>query len=290
MDLFVANREANSFFYRNAGNDNNWITLTCQGVETNASAIGAKVRAKALINGKSVWQLREISASTGYASQNSIRVHFGFGDAMVIDSLIIEWPGSGNQTLTNVKVNQHLIINEHYSLSLELPEQVIIKQGEVYNLGIATVYSGSANLTYTVTSLSNEVTVSFLNGFLIIDTGNWYGSTSVTIIVTDGVLSDTKTFDLLVEKNTITGLKDRSTSVFIYPNPNDGQFYLNVKGFEGKNCQVQVLNVYGELISVTSFEKLSVDFMEVMQIEASGIYLIKVLIGGEMHIKKVVIH
>lgn len=79
------------------------------GTVSNRPAIGAKVRVKATIHSKAVWQMNEISAQTGMASQNSLEAEFGLGDATVIDSLKIEWPSgivdvfrdlAGNQLLT----------------------------------------------------------------------------------------------------------------------------------------------------------------------------------------------
>ena len=65
MDLFVATgghvgRQAD-FLYRNNGNLNSWLKLKLIGTVSNRSAIGAKVRVKATIGGKTFWQMREFS-------------------------------------------------------------------------------------------------------------------------------------------------------------------------------------------------------------------------------------
>ena len=59
-----------------------------------------------------VWQMREISGQTGKAGQNSLNVHFGLGDAALVDSIRIEWPSGVVQVLTDVAVNQFLIVEE----------------------------------------------------------------------------------------------------------------------------------------------------------------------------------
>jgi hypothetical protein len=115
LDLFVAkfaNGNENNALYRNNGNSNHWMNIKCIGTFSNASAIGAKVRTKATINGHTTWQLREISAQTGYCSQNSLNAHFGLSDATVIDSIKIEWPSGMIDILTNVDVNQFLTVRE----------------------------------------------------------------------------------------------------------------------------------------------------------------------------------
>lgn len=95
LDLAVANcynaSQSNSL-YQNNGNSNHWINIRCIGTISNYSAIGAKVRIKATLGGNTFWQLREISAQSGYCGENMLNVHFGLGDANVIDSIRIEWP------------------------------------------------------------------------------------------------------------------------------------------------------------------------------------------------------
>ena len=99
-------------FYLNNGNGNHWLKVKLEGTTSNRSAIGAKVRVKATINGKPVWQYREVTAQSGYCSQNSMIVHFGLGNAATVDSLIIKFLGGGNTTLANIPVDQQLFVKE----------------------------------------------------------------------------------------------------------------------------------------------------------------------------------
>ena len=121
LDLFVANGidafgtnfpPEPGFLYRNDGGTNNWLLLRLVGVTSNRSAIGAKVRIFATIQGKSFWQLREVSGGAGYCSQNDLRVHFGLGDATTVESVRIEWPSGITQFLRDVVVNQLLTVEE----------------------------------------------------------------------------------------------------------------------------------------------------------------------------------
>ncbi|MFZ1677695.1 MAG: CRTAC1 family protein, partial [Saprospiraceae bacterium] len=117
QDLAVATtrfgiNDERDYLYHNNGNANHWILLTLKGTDSNRSAIGAKVRVKAVINGKSVWQMREISSQSAYCSQNDMRAHFGLGDATIVDSILIEWPSGIKQYKTGVLPNQILSIEE----------------------------------------------------------------------------------------------------------------------------------------------------------------------------------
>jgi hypothetical protein len=110
MDLFLAEGTGENALYRNLGNTNHWIKFHLQGVVANRSAIGAKVRVKATIFGKSFWQTRELSANN--FSQGDLRPNFGLGDATNVDVVRIEWPSGTVQVLTNVAPRQLLTIWE----------------------------------------------------------------------------------------------------------------------------------------------------------------------------------
>ena len=115
LDLYVArcfgHTEMNSL-YRNTGTPNGWLEVRCEGRRANRSAIGAKVRAKAVISGQDVWQFREVSSQTGACGQSQLAVHFGLGDATAVDSLVIQWPRGGTEVFTDIPANQLLDITE----------------------------------------------------------------------------------------------------------------------------------------------------------------------------------
>ena len=119
VDLFVANRDNTSnFLYKNTkGNCNNWTCISLRGTRSNASAIGARVIVKAMINGQIVTQIREISAQTGGGTggQNDLTANLGLGNASSIDSVIVEWPSGYRQVLANQPTNQCISITEDYA-------------------------------------------------------------------------------------------------------------------------------------------------------------------------------
>jgi hypothetical protein len=111
-DLFVGNLQGNNALYVNSGNSNNWLCITCAGRVSNRAAIGAKVRVKATIRNRTMWQMREISGGGGLASQNDLRALFGLGDATNVDIVRVEWPSGAVQQLTNVAPRQFLTMKE----------------------------------------------------------------------------------------------------------------------------------------------------------------------------------
>ena len=112
MDLTVTGHHQDSpdVLYRNQGNANRWISVRLVGTGSNRAAIGAKVRARATVFGKTTWQLRELGG--GNRSQNDLRAHFGLGDATEVEVLRIEWPSGIVQELSNLPANEFLTVTE----------------------------------------------------------------------------------------------------------------------------------------------------------------------------------
>lgn len=120
MDLYVGNGflgidfggPESGFLYRNNGNSNRWLKFKLVGTVSNRSGIGAKVRVKATIGGKTIWQLRQVSAVSGFHCQDDLRPKFGLGDASVAETVRIEWPSGTVQEVENVAPNQILNVIE----------------------------------------------------------------------------------------------------------------------------------------------------------------------------------
>jgi hypothetical protein len=110
MDLFVANGNGRNFLYHNSGSSNHWLKVSLKGTTSNGSAIGAKVKVQATINGRTFWQMREVPG--GNRCQDDLRSNFGLGNARVARLLRIEWPSGTVQQFAYVAVNQILTITE----------------------------------------------------------------------------------------------------------------------------------------------------------------------------------
>ncbi len=122
LDLFVAkwmnSTSENNALFRNLGNANHYLQLDCTGTDSNSTAIGAIVCLKTEIGGQSVEMVRQISGQDSYCGQN-LRVHFGLGNATVIDELEILWPSGIRQVMNQVAVDQILKVTES---ALEAPD------------------------------------------------------------------------------------------------------------------------------------------------------------------------
>jgi len=87
----------------------NWLEIELVGVRSNRDAVGARVTA--VVKGRR--QIREVILGEGYASQNSLRQHFGLGENVMVDELSVRWPRSRTvQTFRNVAANRIVEIAE----------------------------------------------------------------------------------------------------------------------------------------------------------------------------------
>jgi hypothetical protein len=89
-------------------NHNHWIILKLVGVKDNRDGLGTKVK----ITTARGSQYNVATTAIGYNSSSDKRVHFGLGDATVIDTIELVWPTGVKQSLTHVKVDQVLTVKE----------------------------------------------------------------------------------------------------------------------------------------------------------------------------------
>jgi hypothetical protein len=150
MDVvIVADGGKNSLFHNNGinnGNTNHWINLRLVGTASNRQALGAKVRLKATIGGKSFWQRRDIGAFTSQEGQSDLRASFGLGDATNVDTVRIEWPSGTVQELHNLGTKQFLTVTEPARL-----------KGGIIGGQYQLVLNGGVGFTYGVQASTNLV-------------------------------------------------------------------------------------------------------------------------------------
>lgn len=109
LDLFILNHNGPGVLLENqTKTDHNWFQVHLTGVESNRSAIGAKLR---LVTTEGV-QIKQVGSQSSYLSQNSLIQHFGLGSTTRIKSLEIEWPGGNRDIFTNPEFNQRIHITE----------------------------------------------------------------------------------------------------------------------------------------------------------------------------------
>lgn len=112
LDLVVSNMNQEAFIWRNeirrsiADSVQNFLTIQLKGSVGNTDGLGCRVT----IFSKGNKQYIEQSPVRGFSSSVDLRLHFGVGSALGIDSLNIVWPDDKQQWIRNVKINQLLTV------------------------------------------------------------------------------------------------------------------------------------------------------------------------------------
>ena len=114
LDIHITqpDQSPDRFFENETTDCRSWLEIKCIGIQSNHAAIGTTVRAKALVGGQPVWQMRQVSAQTAATGTNPMLLHFGFDDAVLVDSLVVEWPSGQTCYFTQFPVNQIVDIRE----------------------------------------------------------------------------------------------------------------------------------------------------------------------------------
>jgi hypothetical protein len=109
VEVLVNNQNEPPSLLKQAGKPaGNWILLKLEGVKSNRSGIGARVR----LSAGGLLQTGEVRSGGSYLSQSDLRLHFGLGTARRIDRVEIDWPSGVHQVQKDLEVNRIVVIRE----------------------------------------------------------------------------------------------------------------------------------------------------------------------------------
>jgi hypothetical protein len=123
--------KAFSALYLNPGSRNHWLRLELQGVRSNRSAIGARIKVE-LKTARGTRHLFRTIGSGGSFGCSPLRAEIGLGDASAIDSVEVFWPATGErQRLTRLSRDRGYRIREDATSAVEVARRHIrIKTAE----------------------------------------------------------------------------------------------------------------------------------------------------------------
>ncbi len=108
IDILVMNmNEPPSLLRNDVSSGGHWLKVLLRGVQSNRSAIGARVT---VVYGNRR-QAQEVHAQSSFYSANDRRLHFGLGTETICD-LSIRWPNGAAETISKVAANQLVVIQE----------------------------------------------------------------------------------------------------------------------------------------------------------------------------------
>jgi hypothetical protein len=98
--------------FLNPGNRNHWITMRLEGVRSNRSAIGARLRVR-LVTPHGERDVYAVVGTGGSFGGNSLQQEIGLGDANAIREVEVHWPTSNTtQKFANVTMDRIYSIRE----------------------------------------------------------------------------------------------------------------------------------------------------------------------------------
>jgi hypothetical protein len=108
MDILIVNQnEPPSLLRNDVTGDHHWIKIKLTGIQSNRSALGARVTVH---YGDKV-QAQEVLGQSSYLSVNDSRLHFGLGQISTVD-IEIRWPLGRVERLQRVPADQLICVSE----------------------------------------------------------------------------------------------------------------------------------------------------------------------------------
>jgi len=109
IEVVVNNIDEEPFLYRQIRqNSGSWVRLKLVGTKCNRDAIGARI----MITAGGLTQIDEVRSADSYVSSSDVRVHFGLGNASVIEQLQVRWPDGTVEKRTGLAINKEHVIRQ----------------------------------------------------------------------------------------------------------------------------------------------------------------------------------
>jgi hypothetical protein len=111
LDLVVNNINQPAFIFQNESQENpnhHYLQVKLQGEGQNTQGVGARVTISSSVGRQTLEQI----PWRGYLSTVSPILHFGLGEASMVDSLVVTWPDGKQQIMADIAANQLVTLTE----------------------------------------------------------------------------------------------------------------------------------------------------------------------------------
>jgi hypothetical protein len=85
-----------------------FLNIKLEGVESNRSAIGARVTVR---SGRTV-RMKDLTSGASYYSSHEPTLHFGLGASSKVDAVEVRWPNGLRQKWENIAANRTILLVE----------------------------------------------------------------------------------------------------------------------------------------------------------------------------------
>jgi hypothetical protein len=246
LDIIVNHIADPSAIYENRVNENHsakphFLAVKLNGVASNRDAIGARL----MIYQKGIIQSYYNNPYRGYISSDPNILHIGLGNNPVIDSLVVEWPNQGKQTIREVAVDKLITIDINNPSGKKTSLPLLATNNWFTNItsqiGINYVHEQRDFIDFNIQKLiphklseyTPGIAVGDINGDGLDDFitgGVTVHSPEVFIQQSNGSFSTTAL--LSPEKEAQKASEDRGVLLFDADNDNDLDLYISAGGYQ----------------------------------------------------------
>lgn len=168
----------------NEANDNNFVSITLLGRDSNRLASGAQLE----LHGPWGTQVREVRSGEGYAVTHSFTQIFGMGPIAQADKLVVRWPSGRVDTALDIAANQFLTLTEGDTTppTLVALEDRTSLTGAAVSLPVLATDPDGNPLTFSASNLPPGLTIDSASGVISGTTSLASGDFSPIITVSDG--------------------------------------------------------------------------------------------------------
>jgi enediyne biosynthesis protein E4 len=107
MSAVVNNIDNQPFLYECARTSaGHWVRFKLVGINCNRDAIGARIS----LTASGLTQMDEIRSSGSFVSSSDVRLHFGVGNAAVVEKIEVGWPDGTTEQRTGLAVDREHVI------------------------------------------------------------------------------------------------------------------------------------------------------------------------------------
>jgi len=110
LDVVINNLDGAPALLRNVSPDkHHWIELKLVGgSKSPRDAVGATV----FVTANNIHQRGDVISGGSYASTSDPRLHFGLGDAAIIDEVEVHWPGGAKERFAAAQIDRIVTLTE----------------------------------------------------------------------------------------------------------------------------------------------------------------------------------
>ena len=168
---------------------------------------------------------------------------------------------------------------------------------QLVNLGNDTIICGTDSIVLNaganyIDYLWSDVAETTSPTLTVDSTTFGMGVHTISVEVVDSTNSCVSRDTIVVEITTCVGIEDLASTVDlnVYPNPNKGQFTLNLTTQNTTDLQIRITNIQGQEVFVkNNFDNINVINEEINIGNVKGVYFVNIITNNEVITKKIIV-